>query len=118
MRVMPKGMKVNGLRVAQARLALEDRPSQADFAKRVGIHWVTQSNIENNKANVSLELLERIAAEARVTREHLLATDLDEEERLSELRRIRAELVLNGQDDLADALLRLATRDEARKVTA
>ena len=76
---MPKGIKANGLRIAQARLSLPDRPSQAEFARRVGIHWVTQSNIENNKANVSLELLERIAEHTGTTREHLLGSDEDEE---------------------------------------
>lgn len=77
---MPKGIKPNGLRIAKARLALPGPPSQAEFATRVGIHWVTQSNIENGKANVSLELLERIAGETSTTREHLLGTDDDAEE--------------------------------------
>jgi len=76
---MPKGIKANGLRIAQARLALPDRPSQAEFARRVGIHWVTQSNIENNKANVSLELLERIAETTGKSRDHFLGEDDDEE---------------------------------------
>lgn len=76
----PKGKTVNGLRIAQARLSLPDKPSQAEFAKRLDIHWVTQSNIENGKAKVSLELLEKIASETGVSREHLLALDADEDE--------------------------------------
>lgn len=76
----PRGHTVNGLRVAQARLALPGSPSQAEFARRVGIHWVTQSNIENGKAKVSLELLERIAAETSETRDHFLGVDDEDEE--------------------------------------
>lgn len=85
--LMPKGMRPNGLRIAQARLALPDKPSQAEFAKRIGIHWVTQSNIENGKANISLELLERIAEVTGEKREHFLtgASDDDAEAALPEL---------------------------------
>lgn len=46
--------------------------TQAELASRVGIHWVTQSNIENGKALVSLELVERFADEIEVSREQLL----------------------------------------------
>lgn len=77
---MAKGYRANGLRIAQARLSLPGRPNQREFADRLGIHWVTQSNIENGKANVSLELLERISRETGRTREYLLGTDDEDEE--------------------------------------
>lgn len=76
---MAKGLKVNGMRIAQARMSLPGPPSQAAFAAELGIHWVTQNRIENGKANVSLELLERIAEATSTTREHLLGDDEDEE---------------------------------------
>lgn len=75
----PKGMKVNGHRVGQARVNMAGSPSQAAFADQIGIHWVTQSRIETGKALVSLELLEKIAEATGTTREHLLGEDDDEE---------------------------------------
>lgn len=96
----PRGRQVNGLRVAQARLALPDRPSQAEFARRLGIHPVTQSNIENNKAKVSLELLEATARETGTSREYLLGADAEDEEEsqvfdpLDELRRFKRLLAM------------------------
>lgn len=82
----PSGQRIDGVAVAKARLAITDRRtgkplSQADFARRIGIHPVTMSNIENGKANVSLELLEKIAKETRKRREDFqLADDADSEE--------------------------------------
>lgn len=77
---MAKGQAVNGLRIAQARLALPGAPNQREFAERIGIHWVTQSNIENGKAKVSLELLEKIAKETGRTRDWLQGEDEAEDE--------------------------------------
>lgn len=74
------GHRVDGLKVAQARLRLKGSPNQREFAERLGIHWVTMSRIENGKANVSLDLLERIAAETGHKRDHFLAVEDDEEE--------------------------------------
>lgn len=103
---MARGYEVNGLRVARARLALADKPSQAVFAERVGIHWVTQSKIETGKAKVSLDLLERIAAETGESREHFLASaDEDDEEAAS------------MTADLMRALDRWADRKFARGTT-
>lgn len=76
----PRGMKVNGVRIARARLRMPGSPNQAEFAKSLGIHWVTQSNIENGKAKVSLELLERIAAATGTSREYLIGSDEDDAE--------------------------------------
>lgn len=78
----PVGHRVDGLKVAKARQALGkngNRVSQVEFARRIGVHPVTMNRIENGKANVSLELLEKIAAETKKRREHFLAED-DEEE--------------------------------------
>lgn len=77
------GREVNGLRIAKARLALLNagRPmTQAALAQRLGIHWVTMSNIENGKARVSLELLERIAEETGKSRDYFLGDDDEEAE--------------------------------------
>lgn len=102
-----KGHAVDGLKVAQARLALPGQPSQAEFARRLGIHWVTQSNIENGKAKVSLELLERISEETGQRRDSFLLPE--EEEASQPLRRDRdADLF----DALADVVAeRLAARN-------
>jgi transcriptional regulator with XRE-family HTH domain len=76
----PTGQRINGVEVAKARLAITDKKTgkpltQAAFAKRLGIHFVTMSNIENGKANVSLEMLERIAKETRRHRDDFLLAD-------------------------------------------
>src|SRR3954466_4408525 len=76
------GYRIDGLRVAQARQRIQvaGKPiTQAAFAERVGIHWVTMNRIENGKANASLELIERIAEETATTREYLLGEDEEEE---------------------------------------
>lgn len=74
----PRGQQVNGALIGKLRtqkLSL----TQAQMAERLGIHWVTQSNIENGKALVSLELLERLAKELSVPRnELLLAAEVQE----------------------------------------
>lgn len=116
MRAMaPKGMAANGLRIAQARLALPGPPSQAEFARTVGIHWVTQSNIENNKAKVSLELLERIAEATGTTREHLLGDDEDEEAAL-----VNAASLASSQEfqEFAEALAHMLERVLRAKAAA
>lgn len=103
----PKGLKVNGVRVAQARLNLPGAPSQAAFAERLGIHWVTQSRIETGKALVSLELLERIAETTGTTREHLLGDDEDEE--AAQLPSLSSDLFQMAVDAaVKDALSRLS----------
>lgn len=61
------------------RRRTEMKLTQAQMAERLGIHWVTQSNIENGKALVSLELAERIAEEIGVSRDELLGEPDDAE---------------------------------------
>jgi transcriptional regulator with XRE-family HTH domain len=110
----PTGHRVDGLRIARARQSLTDgrteKPlSQAAFAKRLGIHPVTMSNIENGKANVSLDLLERIADETGTTRDDLLASgddgDEEEDEPVSELlMRAAYHLDKAGDYEMADRL--------------
>lgn len=103
---MAKGLAVNGLRIAKARMALPGRVTQAEFARRLGIHWVTQSNIENGKAKVSLELLERIASETGMPRDHFTRNgDEDDEE-------------ADPMADLTDAIRRLVRDELRKKVTA
>lgn len=85
----PSGQRINGVAVARARLAITDRQTgkpltQAAFARRIGIHVVTMSNIENGKANVSLELLEKIAKETRKRREDFQLADSDDDAEAAE----------------------------------
>jgi DNA-binding XRE family transcriptional regulator len=65
---MAPGLEINAVRIAQARLAMpkeNGRPvSQAKFAEKLGIHWVTVSNLERGKTKPSGETL---AAICRVT---------------------------------------------------
>jgi transcriptional regulator with XRE-family HTH domain len=75
---MRRGYEVNGLRIAQLRTERLKQISQADFARRCGLHWVTMSNIENGKARVSLETLETIAGELGVRRDDLLSRPEDQ----------------------------------------
>lgn len=85
MAMSPSGQRIDGVAVAKARLAIIDRSTgkaltQAAFARRLGIHVVTMSNIENSKANVSLELLEKIAKETRKRREDFQLADSEDSE--------------------------------------
>lgn len=70
------GYLVDHVRVAQARQALRGangKPlTQRLAAERLDVHPVTLNRIENGKARVSLELLERMATLYGCTREHLL----------------------------------------------
>lgn len=72
---MTKGIKPDGAKIGLLRTAMEPKVSQREFADRLGIHWVTQSNIENGKTNVSLELLERIAEQLGTTRDDIAESD-------------------------------------------
>ena len=60
-----EGLSIDHVRAGQARAALRDdrgRPlSQAAAARKLDVHPVTLNKIENGKANVSLELLERMS---------------------------------------------------------
>jgi len=76
------GHRVDGLKVARARESLGangHRVTQAEFARRLGVHVITLNRIENNKARVSLDLLERIADQTGKQRGHFLSDDDDEE---------------------------------------
>lgn len=74
----PRGQKINGALVGQLRTQTL-KITQAEMASRLGIHWVTQSNIENGKALVSLELVERIAEVTGASRSELLGEPEDAE---------------------------------------
>ncbi len=72
---MAQSYQVDGARVGQARQAVvkDGRPlKQVEAAELLGLHPVTLNRIENGKARVSLETLERIAALTGRTREWLL----------------------------------------------
>jgi transcriptional regulator with XRE-family HTH domain len=101
---------VDGLKVARARQALPlengRNVSQQRVADRAGIHVVTLSNIERGAVtNTTLETIARLAKALRVGISDLLADEADEEgDRVMRVRRLRAELVLAGRDDLAQEL--------------
>ena len=72
------GYSIDHLRAGQARAALRDQGkplAQAAAARKLGVHPVTLNKIENGKANVSLELLERMARLYGVSREWLCGQD-------------------------------------------
>lgn len=77
---MADGIRLQGVRVAQARQKLPGFNGrgylrQSEFAEKVGIHPVTMNRIENDNANVSLEMAERLADALCVTREWLQGED-------------------------------------------
>lgn len=105
--------RIDGLRVAKARMALPmengRHVSQQKLADRVGMHVVTISNIERGAVtNTTIDTLGKLAHALKVEISALLSDDEDEEaDPAMEMRRIRAELVLAGRDDLAADLLAL-----------
>lgn len=60
----------DGLTVAKARTAL--RLTQEELAAACDVHRVTIANIENGRARVSLEMLERLAGALHLTRARIL----------------------------------------------
>ena len=77
-----RGYTVDHLRVAQARMALtgkdgEPLTQRAAAEEVLGVNPVTLNRIENGKAKVSLELLDRMAALYGVTKEWLLGEPED-----------------------------------------
>lgn len=101
---------LDGERVARARVALpvgEDgrQVSQDDLGGLVGIHRVTVTRIENGKAPVSLEVLERLSQVLGVSRSWLLG----EPEQVDELERAR-EKMARSLAEFSDAVDLLAGR--------
>ena len=105
--------RIDGLKVSNARLALPlengRHISQRAIADRAGIHVVTLSNIERGAVtNTTLETIARLASVLNVAISDLLADDNEDGDRVMRVRRLRAELVLAGRDDLAGELAWLA----------
>ena len=111
---------LNGENVAKARLAILDdreRPlSQQELANRVGIHRVTLAKIESGDARVSLEVLERLAAELGKSREHLLG----EPEQIDEFERARERMAdaLDSFSEAVDLLQRRIRAHDGEKAPA
>lgn len=61
---------IDGARAGQARTALS--MTQADMADALGVNRVTMNKVENGRANVSLEFLERLSELTGRSREWLL----------------------------------------------
>lgn len=106
--------RIDGLKVAKARMALPmengRHVSQQKLADRAGIHVVTISNIERGAVtNTTLETLGKLARVLGVRITDLLASeDEEEEDPAMRLRRLKAELILAGRDDLAAEVHALA----------
>lgn len=106
-------MKVSGKRIQQARLAAGLTQAQlarlADTSERNVVRWENNQNVPRMK---------HLLAVARATGnglEAFLSPDdaaEEEEDATSRLRRIRAELILAGRDDLADDLRKLVSFSE------
>lgn len=108
--------QLDGLRVAQARQALQGRDgkalTQGELAERAEIHRVTMTRIENGDAKVSLELLERLSGLLDKSRPYLLG----EPEQIDPLEEARGRIgqalakVATGMDELADVVETLNQR--------
>jgi transcriptional regulator with XRE-family HTH domain len=108
------------VRVAQARM--DKGLKQAEAADALHVNRVTLNKIENGRANVSLELLERMTNLYDRTREHLLGEpehvdpiELNREQLASALSKINA-----GFEDLTNLVETLndAAREAAGKTPA
>jgi transcriptional regulator with XRE-family HTH domain len=102
---------VSGHRIREARLAAgltqASLARAADTSERNIVRWENDQNAPRIK---------HLAAIARATGKDIAffvgeesQPEDEEEDRVTRIRRIRAELVLYGRDDLADDLLRLTT---------
>lgn len=112
---------VEPARAAQARMAA-GFPVQADAADALRVNRVTLNKIENGRANVSLELLERMTSLYGKSREWLLgepeqvdAIELGRERLATALAKINA-----GFEDLTDLVdtLNREAREAAVEVVA
>lgn len=108
---------------ARIRRARKDMPhqngkavSQATFAERLGVHWVTVSNWERGKGVPSIENLVAIAE--ATGKPVTFFTDDDDEEDEEALRRIVLMLLDRREDTIAAVLLervqKMGARREAR----
>jgi transcriptional regulator with XRE-family HTH domain len=74
-----KSYEIDGTRFGQARQILKDEDgkplTQSATADKLGVHAVTLNRIENGKARVSLDLLERMSELTGKSREWLLGED-------------------------------------------
>lgn len=111
---------VSGNRIRQARL--EAGLTQASLARAVN---TGERNIVRWENDQNVPRLKHISAIAEATGKDIAffleedSSDDEEGDPMARVRRIRAELVLHGRDDLADDLLRLSRsfvplRDEVR----
>lgn len=78
---MKRSYQLDPVRVAQARQAIPGANStaerframtQTELAEKLGVHRITLTQIENGKANASLDLLERLVQATGKSREWLL----------------------------------------------
>lgn len=106
---------------ARIRRARRDIPhvngkhiSQATFAEKLGVHWVTVSNWERGKGVPSIENLVAIA-EATGKPVAFFTDGDDDEEDEAALRRIAHMLIERHEDDLAIDLLNQVQRMVSRR---
>jgi transcriptional regulator with XRE-family HTH domain len=106
----------DGLAIAKRRTALG--LSQEALAARCGVHRVTIANIENGRYRVSTELLDCLAGELGVTREHALGLPEQIDTVEAERRRIARAMasISDGFEELT-AVLNDRVREERDRIT-
>lgn len=82
--------------------------SQSDLGRRLGAHVTSISDWERGDNQPSGRHVAGLAREFGVAVEKFYGDADDEEDRVARVRRVRAELILAGRDDLADDLRMLA----------
>lgn len=98
------GHTVDPVRVAKARIATGLK--QAEAADALGVNRVTLNKIENGRAKVSLDLLERMTALYGRSREHLSGEDEEPDPVEAASLKVAAALskISEGFDDLNEVL--------------
>lgn len=103
---------VNGARKFRGARLRELRTSkgwsQGVLGRRIGAHVTSVSDWERGDNSPSGRHVASLARELGVEAEHFYDESDEEADQVSRLRRIRAELVLAGRDDLADDLRKIA----------
>jgi transcriptional regulator with XRE-family HTH domain len=100
---MKTAYEIDGLRLAQARHALPGKVSQAEMARRCGLHAVTMNRLENGKqVNVSRETLEVLSLKLGRSSDWLCGKDPTSDETQASARREAIEVVAR---ELVDALM-------------
>lgn len=82
--------------------------SQSDLGRKIGAHVTSISDWERGDNEPSGRHVAGLAREFAVAADFFYGDATDEEDRVSRVRRLRAELILSGRDDLAEDLRLIA----------